>query len=242
MSEARFARWLVQYDYAHRGLHGSGIPENSLAAAEAAIEQGLGIECDVQMSRDEVPMVFHDWDLERLTPGAGRVADHDARELEALPLAETDQRLVSLYHFIRFVNGRVPVLIEIKSQPGFEPRPALEAVTRTVATCPGPLALMSFDPRICGWLAKNAPQITRGLVGTDSYRNGFEGMWRNETILEEVQPDFLAVDRRDLERPEAHNWRARKRPLLTWTIRNPQERVAAQALADALIAEEEGLP
>ena len=66
MTARRAPEWLTAWEYAHRGLHGDGVPENSLAAAEGAIAAGLGIECDIQMSADNVPMVFHDWALERL--------------------------------------------------------------------------------------------------------------------------------------------------------------------------------
>jgi hypothetical protein len=78
-------------------------------------------------------------------------------------------------------------------------------------------------------------------VGTDSYRNGFEGMWRNKTTLDEALPDFLAVDYRDLAKPEGARWRAGGKPLLTWTVRSPEQRLAARELADALIVEGHGL-
>jgi glycerophosphoryl diester phosphodiesterase len=65
---ARKIGWLGGQSYAHRGLHAAGVPENSPAAFTAAIARGLGIECDVQRSSDGQAMVFHDWDLERLTP------------------------------------------------------------------------------------------------------------------------------------------------------------------------------
>ncbi|MFA7597705.1 MAG: glycerophosphodiester phosphodiesterase family protein, partial [Novosphingobium sp.] len=80
---ARLGGWV----YAHRGLHGSGVPENSLAAIAAAVERGLGIECDVQRSSDGYAMVFHDWDLDRLTAEHGPVADRNAAELGRIALA-----------------------------------------------------------------------------------------------------------------------------------------------------------
>ena len=72
--------WLTRTTYAHRGLHAPGVPENSLAAALAAIERGFGIECDIQRSRDDHPMVFHDWELDRLTNGTGETEDYLADE------------------------------------------------------------------------------------------------------------------------------------------------------------------
>ena len=76
--------WLTGWEFAHRGLHGPGVPENSLVAAEGAIARGMGIECDIQMSADGVPIVFHDWELSRLTSVEGMVGAQTAAALEAL--------------------------------------------------------------------------------------------------------------------------------------------------------------
>lgn len=233
--------WLTQWEYAHRGLHGPGVPENSLAAAEGAIARGMGIECDVQRSRDDHPIVFHDWELERLTGEAGQTGERPAQALEALRLLGTDQHPVRLAAFLEKVAGKVPLLIEIKSLPGYDVEWTCASVAWLLDSYQGDVAVMSFDPRVPIWFAENAPGTVRGLVGTDSYENGFEGVWRDAAMLEEGQPDFLAVDVRDLTRPEAAAWRAGGKPLLTWTVRSPETREHGLAHADALIAEGEGL-
>ena len=79
-------RWLAQHEYAHRGLHGPGVPENSLSAFAGAIARGMGIECDIQRSGDGQAMVFHDWDLARLTGERGPVADRSAAALGQIML------------------------------------------------------------------------------------------------------------------------------------------------------------
>ncbi|MEO1047615.1 MAG: glycerophosphodiester phosphodiesterase family protein [Pseudomonadota bacterium] len=233
--------WLTRMTYAHRGLHSPGVPENSLAAAQAAIESGFGIECDVQRSRDDHPMVFHDWELERLTNGTGETEDYLADELEGLSLLGTSETPLRLQRFLEAVEGRVPLLIEIKSQPGYDVEWTTLYVARLLDSYSGPAAVMSFDPRVSRWLAKNSPNICRGLVGTDSLMNGFEHVWHDPDSLDLAQPDFLAVDRRDLGRPEASEWRAAGKPLLSWTIRTKEDSQAASVLADALIAEGEAL-
>jgi glycerophosphoryl diester phosphodiesterase len=233
--------WLTQWEYAHRGLHSSGVPENSLAAAEGAIARGMGIECDIQMARDDHPMVFHDWELDRLTGVSGQTEDRTADALEALRLLGSDQHPVRLARFLDVIAGRVPLLIEIKSQPGYDVAWTCLYVARLLADYAGACAVMSFDPRMGAWFASNAPHIPRGLVGTDSYENGFEGVWRDSDSLAQAQPDFLAIDVRDLTRPEEAAWRAGGRPLLTWTVRSPETRAAGLAHADALIAEGAGL-
>lgn len=233
--------WLTQWEFAHRGLHGPGVPENSLAAAEGAIARGMGIECDIQRSRDDHPIVFHDWDLARLTGESGVAAERTADELEALHLLGTDQRPVRLARFLEVVAGRVPLLIEVKSLPDYDVERSCRVVAEHLESYHGDVAVMSFDPRVPMWFAAEAPDITRGLVGTDSYENGFEGVWRSHEAVTAAEPDFLAIDVRDLARPEAAAWRAGGRPLLTWTVRSPETRATGLALADALIAEGDGL-
>lgn len=233
--------WLAPTTYAHRGLHGAKAPENSLAAARLAMEAGLGIECDIQLSGEGTPFVFHDWELDRLTGYAGSFADMSDRDLMALDLLRTDQRPVPLDHFLAAIAGRVPVLIELKSLPDYEVEVSSERVCRVLENYKGPHAVMSFDPRVPRWFAQHSPETCRGLVGTDSLPNGFEHVWRLPESLEQSNPGFLAVDRRDLSRPEAAAWRRTGQPLLSWTIKTKAEWNRAQPLADALIAEGEAL-
>jgi glycerophosphoryl diester phosphodiesterase len=229
--------WLAQWDYAHRGLHGPGVPENSLAAAAAAMAAGLGIECDIQRSRDDHPMVFHDWELTRLTGRDGLTEELDAETLEALTLMGSDQTPVRLERLLEQVAARVPLLIEVKSQPGYDVEVTCVEVSRLLAGYTGLHAVMSFDPRVCAWFAAHDCARVRGLVGTDSYINGFEGVWRDPDTIERADPDFLAVDLRDLDRPESASWREAGKPLLCWTVRARADRTQALARADALIAE-----
>lgn len=233
--------WLTQWEFAHRGLHGPGVPENSLAAAEGAMARGMGIECDIQMSGDGVPMVFHDWELDRLTGATGPVVSRSADELEALRLLGTDQHPVRLARFLDVVAGRVPLLIEIKSLPGFNIAACCRAVSEVLADYAGPFAVMSFDPRMGAWFFKHRSAYVRGLVGTDTYDGGFLSAWRAPGALDQAHPDFLALDIRDLPNAIADLWRADRRPLLSWTIRSPHLRSRALRCVDALIAEGDGL-
>lgn len=237
--------WLTQWEFAHRGLHGPGadglVPENSLAAAEGAMARGMGIECDIQRSCDDHPIVFHDWDLARLAGETGLAAERSADELEALHLLGTEQHPVRLSRFLDVVGGRVPLLIEIKSQPGYDVEWTCASVAWLLDSYVGDVSVMSFDPKVSMWFAFEAPDVVRGLVGTDSFDNGFEGVWRDPEAIAQAQPDFLAIDVRDLTRPEAAAWRAGGHPLLTWTVRSPETRATGLALADALIAEGAGL-
>lgn len=241
MSERAAPDWLTRHTFAHRGLHSFGIPENSRAAMEAAIERGFGIECDIQMSRDNVPLVFHDWELNRLTSERGRVADKSAEELCRMKLGETDQSIWTLSDLLELVDGRVPILIEVKSLPHFAIQEACAAIAKVIGSYFRPLAVMSFDPRMGEWFAKRAPQHTRGLVCTDTLDHGWKHAWRQPHALERAQPDFLACDIRDLPNAVCSLWHEAERPLLTWTVRTTDLREKALAHTDALIGEGEGI-
>lgn len=241
MTQRAAPHWLTQWEYAHRGLHSTVVPENSRSAAEGAIAAGLGIECDIQLSRDSVPLVFHDWELERLTKGIGKVGDKLAAELSAMALNDGHDTIWTLSDLLSLIEGRVPLLVEIKSLPHFDIARACAAVAQALQPYNGSVAVMSFDPRMGEWFAKNAPDITRGLVATDTLDHGFIGAWRKPHALERAQPDFLACDIRDIPNAFSSLWRDAGRPLLTWTVRTADLRSDAQSCADALIAEGDGL-
>ncbi|MEM7703069.1 MAG: glycerophosphodiester phosphodiesterase family protein [Pseudomonadota bacterium] len=233
--------WLTSIHYAHRGLHSQTVPENSLKGAERAIEARLGIECDVQCSRDGTAFVFHDFELDRLTNASGDIGDCPDAKLASLSLLGTDQSPIPLSDFLVGIAGRVPVLIEVKSKPEFNVAPTCESVLAALETYADHCAVMSFDPRVPEWFRSRSPKTCCGLVGTDSYSNGFETVWRDPDIIDRAHPDFLAIDSRDLARPEAAQWRASGRPLLSWTIKTKAQWEIALPLTDALIAEGEAL-
>ena len=161
--------WLTARPIAHRGLHdrASGIPENTLAAAEAAVAGGYAIECDVQLSADGEAMVFHDAALGRLTEATDPVESRTAADLGSLAIAGTQERIPTLAEFLGRVAGRVPVIVEIKSRFDGDRRLTRRAAA-IVAGFDGPVALKSFDPDLVATLAEVAPEIPRGIVAEAS--------------------------------------------------------------------------
>jgi len=148
---------------AHRGLWSrGGAPENSLAAFEAACEAGYGIELDVQLSSDGEAVVFHDWELERLTGQPGRLADHTAADLGAMRLAGTDEAIPTLAETLTLVGHRAMVLIEIKTHYG-EVGPLEQRVHEVLIDHNGPTAVIGFNPYSHAWFADRHPNVLRGL-------------------------------------------------------------------------------
>lgn len=227
--------------YAHRGLHGQGTVENSPSAFRAAIAAGLGIECDVQLSLDDQAMVFHDWELERLTGATGPVRARTARELVALTLKGSTDPIPSLPDLLAEVRGQVPLLIEIKSRREFAFEALCLAVRDALASYAGDAAVMSFDPRVVRWFACHAPGVVRGLVVSEEDAPGLRGDLLREAAAWRARPEFLAYDVRDLPSRFAAGQRRRGLPLLTWTVRTPELRERARTHADAAIAEAAGL-
>lgn len=233
--------WLRGHDYAHRGVHGDTVVENSPAAFAAAIRAELGIECDVQKSRDGRAMVFHDWELDRLTGERGPVADRDAGEIEGIALGGGSDTIPTLERLLDQVAGQVPLLVEVKAKRERNPVPLCLAVHRALEGYRGPVAVMSFDPRVPRWFRTHSPGTVRGLVMTESGGGEALGPAKRHLALWHAKPHFIAYDIRDLPSRFAAAQRARGLPLLTWTVRSPELRARAAEHADAPIVEATGL-
>ena len=233
--------WLTRWEYAHRGLHSPGVPENSLAAAKAAIAAGMGIECDIQRSRDGHAMVFHDWQLDRLTDAPGLTDEHTLEELEAMSLSANGEPIPSLETFLGCVSGAVPLLIEIKSKPGYDVEESCKAVADVLRDYSGDFAVMSFDPRVSTWFRQNVPSVLAGLVMREDEFGYTQSQEERETAFEKASPDFLAYHVAALSNPWVAELRGKGLPVLTWTVSSPEARATALECADALISEGEGL-
>lgn len=232
---------------AHRGLHGEGVPENSLAAATAAIEAGYAIEMDIQPAAGGVPMVFHDYDLSRLAGDQGFIADLDPDDLAGMRLLDSDEQIPTLAAMLRLVDGRVPLLIEIKDQDG-RLGPHIGDLPGHVADqvkgYQGPVAVMSFNPHVVKAFHDLAPDIAVGITSC-----GFPGKdWPaldEETRKRLADIDdfadcgasFISHDRQDLTNPRVDALKAQGVPILCWTVRSPEQEEAARRVADNITFE-----
>jgi glycerophosphoryl diester phosphodiesterase len=230
--------WLTAQPFAHRGVHGAHVVENCRAAFEAAVKLGHGIELDVQASRDGEAIVFHDYELERLTGEKGRVRERSAAELQTIALSGAGETIPTLGDIVRLVDSRVPMLIEVKA-PTHRVGPLCASVLRAVRGYAGYMAVMSFNPEVGRWFWRNGRGISRGLVVTEAYRRRrVHGGVERRLALWRARPHFLAYDIASLPSSFAREQRARGLPVLTWTVRGPGQRETARSEADQIIYED----
>jgi glycerophosphoryl diester phosphodiesterase len=226
---------LIAYPYAHRGLHGRGVIENSRGAFLAAIAAGHGIELDVQASRDGDAFVFHDYELERLSEGSGAVSALGSDDLARVRLKGSDETVADLPEILTLIAGKVPLLIEVKARDR-KVGPLCLSVFRALDGYRGAVGVMSFNPEVGRWFALHGPRILRGLVVTEGRRKWRGGLARR-LALWRSQAQFLAYDVRDLPSRFAARARRRGLPVFTWTCRNAEDRARAAAHADQPIYE-----
>ncbi|MBR1284655.1 glycerophosphodiester phosphodiesterase [Bradyrhizobium sp. AUGA SZCCT0177] len=239
--------WLTARPVAHRGLHDAarGILENMPGAVQAAIAGNFSIEVDIQLSADGEAMVHHDNALGRLTEGSGALLGKTAAELKAVKFKNTPERMMSLGDLCSLVAGRVPLVIEVKSHFDGDRR-LVGRMAEVLATYSGPAVGMSFDPDQVLALRELIPLLPRGIVAEREYT---EDEWpeasaaqrRGMTHLRHAfrtRPHFVAYWVNEL--PAAAPWIARNifgLPLLTWTVRTPDQRARAISYADQMIFE-----
>ncbi len=239
--------WLVRRPIAHRGLHHrpEGRIENSLGAASAAIAGDFAIECDVQLTADRDAVVFHDFTLDRLTGASGPIGERRSADLETIALRGSQDCIPTLQHFLSHIGGRVPLVCEIKSRFDGDTRLA-DRVVEVAAGYEGPLALKSFDPAVIRHLRGCGLSRPLGIVAEADYD---DPEWQDLPFalkrdmaemlhFYETRPDFLSYRVADL--PHAVPFLCRTAlglPVMTWTVRTPDQRQGAATWADQMVFE-----
>jgi glycerophosphoryl diester phosphodiesterase len=239
--------WLVALPIAHRGLHDkhNDVIENSISAAQAAISRGFAIECDIQRSADGEAVVFHDEALERLTAQSGLVETFTSTELRQIDLLGTRDTIPTLNEFLALINGRVPLICEIKS--GFQGDTQLaERANDIVRTYSGPLAFKSFDPDMLRRLRALGCPRPLGIIAEavyddpewDMLTQGQKRDMANLVHYPETKPDFLSFWVRDLPSAASVLFRhGLNLPVMAWTVRTPEQRAHAALHANQMVFE-----
>ncbi len=187
-------------DYAHRGLHGNGIPENSLAAFEQACKNNFGIELDVQLSKDGVVTVFHDYTLLRMTGINQKLSELDYKELSQITLGKSEQKIPSLKEVLTLVNGRVPILVELKGET--LDSSLCPKVAEILKAYNGDYCIESFNPFLIKKMKKYLPKAFYGQLYTNVCRDKKKYSILNILLTGMVfnflsRPDFIAFNKLD---------------------------------------------
>ena len=234
---------------AHRGFHdkSEGRVENSLSAVKAAVAAGYGVEVDLQASRDGVAMVFHDDLLDRLTAESGPVTARSFSELQAITLSGGTDTIFSLKQVLDVVQGKVPMLIELKDQHGEmqDTDGTLERATAAALEAyTGDVALMSFNPHMVHRLGALCPRVARGLV-TSAFRKIDEPHVPVDTRVrlagipdfDRVGASFISHDVDNLASPRVEQLKSAGVPALCWTVRSAAQEHIARKVADNITFE-----
>ncbi len=238
--------WLTARPIAHRGYHDRSARriENTLPAAEAAIARNFAIECDLQPTADGRVVVFHDDALHRLSEATGPVGTRTLAELRMVRLHDTDAGIPTLEELLDLVDGRVPLIIELKSRWNGDRR-LEQAVAPILADYSGPAAVMSFDPMSMVAMRRLAPTLPRGMTADEFRSSSGEGheSWPVRFALRHllaaaiVWPHFVSFGIDALPASAPLMLRHVGIPLICWTIRTPADRQKARDYTDQITFE-----
>ena len=219
---------MLNVDYAHRGLWNDKIPENSLPAFARAVKGRYGIELDIQLSKDNKIMVFHDYDLKRMCGIDKKLSDLTCAELKNIRLGSSEYTIPTLAEVLNLVDGRVPLLIELKGESSDVRLCGMAA--EMLDKYHGAFCVESFNPLILKWFKKYRPRYARGQLVTRLNKKNRKGNAIVSFGLSQMlfnlfsRPDFIAVDgkiRRSLMIKICGKAFGAK--VFVWTVKNPKD-------------------
>lgn len=221
---------LQGWAYAHRGLHGNDVPENSIKAFQLAKAAGYGIELDIHLLADGNLAVIHDAALVRTTGAEGNIEDLTTRQLKDFHLEGTEQTIPEFGTVLDLLAGEVPIIVELKCV-NHNYATLCQTACKMLDSYQGPYCMESFDPRCIRWLRNNRPDIIRGQLSENYLAEKKSKLpWFLRFVLKNhmmnflTLPDFIAYKFRD--RKSLGNWVCRKLWRIqgvTWTLRNQED-------------------
>lgn len=216
------------WSYAHRGLHGNGIPENSMAAFRLALEKGYGIELDIHLLADGNLAVIHDSELIRTTGAQGVVEDLTTADLKNYRLEGTEETIPAFREVLDLFAGKAPLIIELKSHNNHAA--LTEAACKIMEGYEGVWCMESFDPRCLLWLKKNRPEVIRGQLAENYMGNPkIKLPWILKFILSNnmgnflTRPDFIAYRFADRHHTRSNRICMKRQTCVSWTLRSQTE-------------------
>ena len=239
----KYVDWLKDIKIAHRGLHNlnKGIPENTIISFEEAIKRNVAIELDVHILKDNTIVVFHDDDLNRCCNINKKIKDCFIDEIKKYRLLGTEHKIPTLVDTLDYIDSRVPVIIEIKTD--IKASIICPILLNILEKYNGKIAIKSFDPRMCIWFKKNAPKYVRGLLLTDFKNEKKHKLLKKLFItsllfIKLAKPDFLSVNKSMLKSKKIKKLRLKNMVIMGWTFRSNYELLKYENYCDSYICEE----
>ncbi|MBR2302639.1 MAG: glycerophosphodiester phosphodiesterase [Clostridia bacterium] len=233
-----FDSWIVKTPIAHRGLHDKHSPENSLSAFKKAIDKNYAIEIDVQMTKDGVIVVFHDDFLDRMTNATGDLREKTFDEIKNLYLKNSTERIPTFREFLSLVDGKTPVLIEIKDHKNIGILE--EKLTKQLLRYNGEFALQSFNPYITKWFKQNT-NFCAGILSCffcDVKLAWYKKlMLKNLYLLKNVKADFVSYEANAGYTFNKLKKLKNKKPILFWTVKSIEDMQRYNQVCDNVIFE-----
>ena len=230
-------KWIKHTPIAHRGLHkGFDVPENSIAAFKRAINNSYAIELDVRLTKDQKVIVFHDKNLIRLCSDRRKIRNQNYGAIKNLKLYNSNETIPLLSDVLDLVDGKVPLIIEIKNYAEvglFE-----ELIAKELESYTGEFAICSFNHHVVDWFRKNRPLINRGLIFGDIKK--FDIEYYKSTFLHrffKVKPDFISLDYKLIKTLIPVFCRKLNIPIVSWSVGSKKKRRIAIRLVDNIIFE-----
>ena len=216
--------------YAHRGLHDSEKAENSISAIKAAVDMGFGIEFDIRLSKDNKLVVFHDDTLDRVCGRPGKVRDFTAAELATFKLCGTEDGIPTFDEVLKVVDGKVPLLIEIKEDAG-DSAVSLYAI-KALSSYKGAFIVESFNPLTIQRVAKAMPEVCCGFLSRrytdeEKYKKPLFFALEHLLLNRLCNPSFIAYEHEDYYMPMFKLVRLLGGRTFAWTIRSEAEEMLA---------------
>ncbi len=227
--------------YAHRGLHdnASDAPENSMAAFKKAVKKGYGVELDVQLTKDKVPVVFHDFTLERICRREGKVSDYTWQELKEFKLCDSQERIPLFADVLKTVDGKVPLIVELKVE--WMDISVCPIADRLLRQYQGLYCIESFNPLALSWYRRYHNDVVRGQLADGFLKSGeFKGILyfflQNLLLNWITKPDFIAYNHKYADIAARRICRKLYRSMaVAWTIKSQEELEKAKGQFDIFI-------
>lgn len=221
--------WLTSTLIAHRGLHSETVPENSMAAFEAAVQAGYTIELDAQLTKDNQVVVLHDNDLNRVFDLDKKIIEMTYEELQAYTILDSDQKIPLLSDVIAMIDDQVPVMIEVKND--LEVGTIEGAIYEVMKNYDGRFAIIAFNPYSLEWFKNNAPNMMRGQISghfklsEEAKAKGEKPLvWYKQFMLSNLlmnftsRPNFIVYEVKDTSMLRIISIKVMNVPLIGYTI------------------------